>query len=79
VEYGLSLKEKARQEGLTAWVLGYTDGDYGYYPTQDAFERKDYEAASAYRYYGYPGPFSPTVGDQIGAAMTRLLEEITTK
>lgn len=76
VQYGLALKEKARQTGQKAWLLGYTDGDYGYYPTPDAFERQDYEAASAYRYYGYPGPFTPQVGDHIGAAIIKLLEEI---
>lgn len=79
VEYGLALKEKARQAGQKAWVLGYTNGDYGYYPTQDAFERKDYEAATAYRYYGYPGPFTPQVGENIGAAANALLAEIINK
>ncbi len=76
VEYGLNLKENASQLGQKAWVLGYTNGDYGYYPTQEAFERKDYEAASAYRYYGYPGPFNPKVGDQIEAVAKGLLEQI---
>ncbi|HEX2910714.1 MAG TPA: neutral/alkaline non-lysosomal ceramidase N-terminal domain-containing protein [Chloroflexia bacterium] len=79
VEYGKAIKEKARQAGYKAWVLGYTNGDFGYYPTPDAFDRKDYEAASAYRYYGYPGPFNPRIGDQIGAAGIKLLEEIINK
>jgi hypothetical protein len=79
VQYGLALKDKATQSGQKAWVLGYTNGDYGYYPTPDAFERQDYEAATAYRYYGYPGPFNPQIGEQIGAAMNALLEEITAK
>jgi neutral ceramidase len=79
VEYGLAIKEQARQSGHKAWVLGYTNGDYGYYPTQDAFERRDYEASGAYRYYGFPGPFNPQVGDQIGSAAGKLLDEIINK
>ncbi len=79
VEYGLALKAKASQLGQEAWVLGYTNGDYGYYPTQDAFDRKDYEAATAYRYYGYPGPFNRQVGEQIGATASALLQEIIKK
>jgi neutral ceramidase len=79
VQYGLALKEKASQTGQKAWLLGYTDGDFGYYPTPDAFERQDYEAATAYRYYGYPSPFDPAVGEQMGAAINGLLEEIISK
>jgi neutral ceramidase len=77
VQYGLALKEKAGQTGQSAWLLGYTNGDLGYYPTPDAFERKDYEAATAYRYYGWPGPFTDQVGEHIGAAALDLLDKIS--
>ncbi len=79
VQYGLALKEKAAQSGQSAWLLGYTNGVYGYYPTPNAFERKDYEAATAYRYYGWPGPFTDQVGEHIGAAALDLLDKISEK
>jgi hypothetical protein len=79
VQYGLALKEKAAQHGQHAWLLGYTNGVLGYYPTPDAFERADYEAATAYRYYGWPGPFTDQVGEHIGAAALDLLDKISEK
>lgn len=62
VEYGLALKE---QMGNPTWVLGYTNGSLGYIPTPDAYDRQDYEAGLAYRYHGYPAPFSSKTGQQI--------------
>lgn len=79
VQYGLALKEKAGQVGQSAWLLGYTNGVFGYYPTPDAFERQDYEAATAYRYYGWPAPFTDKVGEHIGAAALDLLDKISKK
>jgi hypothetical protein len=76
VQYGLALKEKAGQSGESAWLLGYTNGVLGYYPTPDAFDREDYEAATAYRYYGWPGPFTNQVGEHIGAAALSLLDKM---
>lgn len=79
VQYGLALKDKAAQNGQSAWLVGYTNGVLGYYPTPDAFPRQDYEAATAYRYYGWPGPFTSQVGENIGAGIFDLLDKLSEK
>jgi neutral ceramidase len=72
VEYGLALKERM---GNPTWILGYTNGSLGYIPTPDAYERQDYEADLAYRYHGYPAPFSSKTGQSIVDTATRWREE----
>jgi hypothetical protein len=72
VEYGLALKERM---GNPTWVLGYTNGTLGYIPTPDAYERQDYEADLAYRYHGYPAPFSSGTGQLIVEMASRLQGE----
>ena len=37
-------------------VMGYANGNYGYLPSIELYDRADYEAGNAFRYYGYPGP-----------------------
>lgn len=68
VEYGLALKERL---GNPTWVLGYTNGALGYIPTPDAYDRQDYEADLAYRYHGYPAPFSSETGQHIVETASR--------
>jgi hypothetical protein len=72
VEYGLALKERM---GGPTWVLGYTNGVLGYIPTPGAYERQDYEADLAYRYHGYPAPFSSGTGQLIVEMASRLQGE----
>jgi hypothetical protein len=45
------------------FVIGYYDKIIGYLPTASAFEEGGYEVSDAYRWYGYPAPFLPTVED----------------
>lgn len=68
VEYGLALKERM---GNPTWILGYTNGSLGYIPTPDAYDRQDYEADLAYRYHGYPAPFSSRTGQRIVETASR--------
>ena len=70
VEHGLAIKAQA---GHPTWILGYTNGDLGYFPTQEAYDREDYEAALAFRYYGYPAPFEPATGYKIVEAAIGML------
>ncbi|HEX2910709.1 MAG TPA: neutral/alkaline non-lysosomal ceramidase N-terminal domain-containing protein [Chloroflexia bacterium] len=74
VEYGLAIKERV---GVPAWILGYTNGVLGYIPTPDAYERQDYEADLAYRYQGYPAPFSSGTGQLLVEAASRLQSQRT--
>ena len=44
--------------GLTTALVGYASPVVGYLPTDEALREGGYEAASAYRFYGHPAPFS---------------------
>lgn len=72
VEYGLALKERM---GYPTWILGYTNGSLGYIPTPGAYERQDYEADLAYRYHGYPAPFSSGTGQLLVDKVSQLKGE----
>ncbi len=70
VEHGLSIKQRG---GEPAWILGYTNGDLGYFPTQAAFDRQDYEASLAFRYYGYPAPYARATGQNLVETASQML------
>lgn len=69
VEYGLAIKQRL---GKPTWILGYTNGTLGYIPTPGAYERQDYEADLAYRYHGYPAPFSSGTGQRLVERVSEL-------
>lgn len=58
-------------------VLGYTNGDFGYIPSLGLYENATYEAAEAYRYYGYPGPFAKGVAESVVETVSKLAQPDT--
>ena len=62
-EIGKKTREIIRGKGFMPFVIGYYDKIIGYLPTASAFEEGGYEVSDAYRWYGYPAPFLPTVED----------------
>ncbi|MEJ5299191.1 MAG: hypothetical protein WHZ52_14270, partial [Armatimonadota bacterium] len=50
-EIGLALRRL--RPGKRTLVAGYTNGNIGYIPTEEAFQEGGYEVTDAWRYYGY--------------------------
>jgi hypothetical protein len=61
--HGLEIKR--RSPARHTMVLGYTNGNLGYFPTRAAYPAGGYEVESAYRFYGYPSAFAPEAGELI--------------
>ncbi|HOJ09303.1 MAG TPA: neutral/alkaline non-lysosomal ceramidase N-terminal domain-containing protein [Clostridiales bacterium] len=53
-EIGIKIKEFFGTDRTI--VLGYANGDYGYLPSKALYEKAGYEAGTAFKYYGFPGP-----------------------
>ncbi|MGI6563603.1 MAG: hypothetical protein ACOX3Q_13775 [Clostridia bacterium] len=70
-ELGLKIKGLFNRAGRSI-VMGYSNGVYGYLPYGELYEKASYEAKTAFRYYGYPGPVCKEAGDII----YKYLEEI---
>lgn len=72
--------EKGRQimkdKGLVPFIVGYYDEQVGYIPTASAFQEGGYEVYDAYRWYGRPAPFLPTVEDIVLETARELTEKI---
>ena len=51
---GMELKEHFGPD--TTLVLGYSNGNFGYLPSEDLYDRAQYEVRGAYKFYGYPNP-----------------------
>jgi hypothetical protein len=66
LEFGLQIKRVLAPQ--RAIVSTYTNGNFGYFPTKQAFVEGGYET-EAYRYYGYPSAFSPAAGAKMVAAV----------
>jgi hypothetical protein len=58
-------------------VIGYTNGDFGYIPSRELFKQASYEAAEAYRYYGYPGPFAQGSAESVVETVSKLAQPDT--
>jgi hypothetical protein len=58
-------------------VIGYTNGDFGYLPSQGLYDKASYEAAEAYRYYGYPGPFPKGAAETVVETISKLAQPDT--
>ena len=54
----IGLKIRKMLTGYDVLICGYSGSSVGYIPTAEALEEGGYEVASAYRLYGYSGPFT---------------------
>jgi hypothetical protein len=68
VELGLA----SRERGDLTLVVGYANGQVGYLCTASAVAEGGYESAIAWRAYGRPGPFAPSVESLLVDAALRL-------
>jgi hypothetical protein len=75
-EIGKKARGIIREKGFMPFVIGYYDQLIGYLPTASAFEEGGYEVSDAYRWYGYPAPFLPTVEDIILQTASDLLKKL---
>ncbi len=75
-EVGRKAREIIREKGLFPFIMGYYDELVGYIPTASAFEEGGYEVYDAYRWYGRPAPFLPTVEDILLETIKELLGKI---
>jgi len=75
-EIGKKAREIVREKGLFPFIVGYYDELVGYIPTASAFEEGGYEVYDAYRWYGNPAPFLPTVEDIVLEGVKELLGKI---
>ncbi len=72
-QIGLNIKKIFN--GYTVLLCGYSSGTIGYIPTKQAYSEGGYEVERAYRLYGFPGPLSSSVEEDIYKAVKLLLEE----
>ncbi|MEN6313781.1 MAG: neutral/alkaline non-lysosomal ceramidase N-terminal domain-containing protein [Clostridiaceae bacterium] len=56
VFHKIGLKIKEYFDPDRTMVLCYANGDYGYFPTKELYDVSCYEAGSAFKFYGHPGP-----------------------
>lgn len=52
----IGIKIKQHFDPDRTMVLCYANGDYGYFPSKGMYDVSCYEAGSAFKYYGHPGP-----------------------
>ena len=73
-EIGLAIKKASGFKNT--FVIGYANGCVGYIPTEKAFKEGGYETKEAFKWYGYPSPFVPDVGERVKKAAIDLIEAL---
>ena len=74
---GLRLKSTFKESGIQPVLLAtYANGNLGYVPDADAYERGGYEVDNAHYYYGQPACVTPEAGEMIIDAIKFLSEKI---
>jgi len=76
VEYQLQIEERSPFE--RTFVFAYTNGNWGYFPTADAFPDGGYEVESAVRYYGTT-MFTPACERVVVEGACALLDDLATQ
>jgi hypothetical protein len=77
VDYALRLKRELT--GPRIWVAGYSNDVFGYIPSQRILTEGGYEGGGAMRYTPLPGPFAPSVEEQIVDAVHELARGLRTE
>lgn len=75
-EIGSKCREILQAKGLCPFIVGYYDDLVGYIPTAYAFEEGGYEISDAYKWYGKPAPFLPSIEDIVLETARELSEKI---
>lgn len=66
VSLGLRLKSTFKEQGMKSVLLAtYANGNLGYVPDADSYERGGYEVDNAHHYYGQPACVAPDAGEMI--------------
>lgn len=69
-DIGLKIKEYFGKSNTM--IICYANADFGYLPSKDRYDKVQYEVDSAYKYYGYPGPFSREAENMLYDAIFRI-------
>lgn len=72
----LGLEVRASSPLPHTFLLGYSNGCLGYFPTPQAFQEGGMEVVESYRNYCLPAPFTPDWGRAVVASALELLEEL---
>jgi neutral ceramidase len=72
VDYSLRLKSEL--PGRVVWVAAYSNDVFGYIPSVRVLKEGGYEAGDAMLYTDLPGPFAPSVEEQIIAKVHELVD-----
>ena len=70
----LGLEVRARSPLPHTFLLGYSNGCLGYFPTPEAFSEGGMEVVESYRNYCLPAPFTPQWGPAIVTTALALLQ-----
>lgn len=62
--------------GVTTFVSGYTNGNMGYVPTDEAYPKGGYEVSDAHRYYGYPGVVKRGTAERMASSVKDLADRV---
>jgi neutral ceramidase len=77
IDYALRAKEEYAGENLV--VAGYCNDVMCYIPSKRVLAEGGYEPVESMVYYGLPGPFAPTVEEQIFKSARKLLRRVGAK
>jgi neutral ceramidase len=77
VDYALRLKRIFGPEKL--WVSGYSNDVFAYIPSLRVLQEGGYEGEGAMIYYVQPGPWAPSVEENIISATERLVRSVRSK
>lgn len=73
-ELGMEIKKASPVE--CTLVAGYANGNAGYLPTRSEYPRGGYEVEEAYKYYGYPDCWAPSVGESLVANALEMIQSL---
>ncbi len=74
VDYSLRLKRELGKD--RTWVIGYANDFCAYIPSLRVLKEGGYEGGDSMVYFGFHGPWAPTVEENVIAAVNRLLASL---
>ncbi|HAK94567.1 MAG TPA: hypothetical protein DCM87_06095 [Planctomycetes bacterium] len=75
VDYSLRLKRELGGKEC-AWIIGYANDFCAYIPSLRVLKEGGYEGGDAMVYFGFHGPWAPTVEENVVAAVHRLVARL---